>query len=171
MNLYLIGFMGAGKSTLGPKVARRLNWSFVDSDQEVESLAGQPLERIFGQQGERAFRRYESQVLRALSRLDRHVVAVGGGAPAVEENWIYLRQGFSLYLDLSADQLQRRLQGEARPLLAGLSQARRLQRIQALLQERDPYYRRANLAVCAAADPESVCRLIVREVRRCNWFK
>lgn len=171
MNLYLIGFMGAGKSTLGPKVAQRLGWSFVDSDREVESLVGQSVAQIFQQQGECAFRRYESQVLSALSRLRRQVVAVGGGASAVQGNWRYLRRGFSVYLNLSAEQLERRLDGQTRPLLEGLSQEQKLCRIRALLQEREPHYQRADLSVSASGDPEALCRLIVGEVKRCSWFK
>jgi shikimate kinase / 3-dehydroquinate synthase len=118
-NVVLVGFMGSGKSTVGPHLAHRLERPFVDLDDVIEADAGRSVAEIFSSEGEAGFRERESRgLLRALER-DGWVVAVGGGAPMREENWARIRNGNTVVALLAEpDELARRLNGSAdRPLL------------------------------------------------------
>jgi len=88
--VFLLGFMGAGKTSVGQALARRLGWGFVDLDQQIERRAGRTIAEIFAGSGEDAFRRIETAVLRELLAKLGHgsplVVALGGGTPVREEN-------------------------------------------------------------------------------------
>jgi len=165
--VFLIGFMGSGKSTVGPLLARRLGLPFVDTDSRVAARAGRSVERIFAEDGEAAFRALESAVLDELD--GPAVAAVGGGAPAVERNWAALERGVTVYLDVPPDELVRRLEGAPRPLLDGLSPNARADRIKQLLSARAPCYRRARWTVRAAGAPADVAEEIFkRVVGRCS---
>jgi len=167
-NIYLIGFMGAGKSTLGPLLAARWGWRFVDSDGDVEALCGQTVEHVFRTEGESAFRAHESRVLKRLSAQRRCVVAVGGGAPTQARNWPALRTGLTVYLCLSAAALVERLAGVRRPLLGDLSPADKAKKVHDMLRQRETYYRQATLIVSAAGVPADVVEAIARDVKTCR---
>lgn len=164
--LVLIGLMGAGKSTVGPLVARRLGRGFVDADAALEAHAGRPIPEIFAADGEAAFRRLESEVLTTLLRRDdRPVIGAGGGAVLSEHNRALLRAERAAVVWLHADPqvLAGRVgDGGGRPLLAG-GAASALERLAA---ERDPAYRdAATHRVDAAVLPEQVCEAVVRQLR------
>ncbi len=146
MNIYLIGFMGAGKSTIGKLLARRLKRGFCDTDELVEARAGRPITAIFAQEGETRFRALERQVIEELSQKNGQVVALGGGAPLREENWQTISStGTTIYLRADPGILFRRLEEEgSRPLLRRLEGQDRLAEIKRLLEMREPYYRRAD---------------------------
>jgi len=167
--VFLIGFMAVGKSTIGPLLAQRLGWAFIDLDRHIERRTGKPIDDIFSEAGEPAFRDHETQTLAKISVLDKRVVAVGGGAPTLERNWPYLQRGLSVYLALSLEQLWVRLKTAQRPLLDGLGESQRLERVRELLQARLPSYRRADLTVAADGTPLAVAQRIVREVEAYNW--
>lgn len=167
--VFLIGFMAAGKSTVGPLLARQWGWTFLDLDQQIERRVGQSIEDIFNEGGEAVFRDHETQTLAQVSTLTRRVVAVGGGAPAFERNWPYLRRGLSVYLALSLEQLWTRLKTVNRPMLDGLDGSQRLERARQLLQARLPSYRRSDLRISADGTPLAVAQRIAREVASCNW--
>lgn len=117
-NLYLIGMMGAGKSTLGTVMAEKLGYRFFDTDTLIEQVAHQTIPEIFQSSGEAAFRSVESQVLGQLSPYTRLVVSTGGGIVLEQQNWWHLRQGVVVWLDVPLPELERRLQGNKnRPLL------------------------------------------------------
>lgn len=117
-NLYLIGMMGAGKSTLGQVMAEKLGYRFCDTDTVIEQAAQQPIPEIFASAGEAEFRALESQVLSQLSPYMRLVIATGGGIVLNQENWWHLRQGVVVWIDVPVEELVRRLQGDtSRPLL------------------------------------------------------
>ena len=117
-NLYLVGMMGAGKSTLGQLMAQKLGYRFCDTDTVIEQAAQQSIPDIFAASGEAAFRQLESQVLSQLSPYTRLVIATGGGIVLDQENWWHLRQGVVAWIDVPVDELVRRLQGNVnRPLL------------------------------------------------------
>ncbi|MGF1457405.1 MAG: shikimate kinase [Leptolyngbyaceae cyanobacterium] len=117
-NLYLVGMMGVGKSTIGRLAAQRMGYRFVDTDTVIEQAAQQSIAEIFAAAGETAFRELESQILSQLSPYSRMVVATGGGIVLDQENWWHLRQGVVVWLDVSVAELVRRLQGDTRrPLL------------------------------------------------------
>ena len=100
-NVYLIGLMGAGKTTIGKALAKRLGYRFVDSDHEIEARTGVSLPTIFEIEGEEGFRRREAQVIADLASRNAQVVATGGGAVLRPENRQHLEaSGFVIYLDV-----------------------------------------------------------------------
>jgi shikimate dehydrogenase len=144
--IFLTGFMGVGKSVVGMTLASRLGWDFLDTDEMVVKKAGMPIPKIFESQGEPAFRALEIQAVHEASARGCAVVSLGGGALMSPESLAAIeRSGSLVYLDASAEYLQSRLTNTsgARPLLAGLDDRARGEKIRALLAERAPIYDRA----------------------------
>ncbi|MEY2984050.1 MAG: shikimate kinase, partial [Cyanobacteriota bacterium] len=145
VNLFLIGMMGSGKSTVGQLLADQLRYRFFDSDLLIERVAACSISDIFAQQGETAFRQLESQVLGQLSAQTRSVIATGGGIILQPHNWSYLHHGIVVWLDVTVDILVKRLQGDqTRPLLR---QPDPRQRLNQLLGDRRSLYAQADLRV------------------------
>jgi shikimate kinase len=146
--VWLVGMMGAGKSSVGPALAARLGRRFVDIDAEIERERGLAVSEIFAREGEAAFRALErAAVLRWLGA--PAVVALGGGAIARPDlRAAVLGAGTLVWLRARPETLLARLgDADSRPLLAGLSAAARLARLRELLAEREPAYATAALAV------------------------
>jgi shikimate kinase len=119
LNIYLIGMMGSGKSTIGPLLAAQLGYGFLDTDTTIEKLVGQTISELFQAVGEPEFRQIETQVLAEVSAYIRLIVATGGGIAIDRENWNHLHQGLVIWLDPTVDVLRERLQSDTtRPLLA-----------------------------------------------------
>lgn len=139
-SIYLVGMMGAGKTTVGRLLARRLKLRFVDSDHEIERRCGVKVPTIFDIEGEAGFRSRESQVLADLTGLEGIVLATGGGAVLAEENRARLAAGGTvIYLCARPEDLYERVrQDRNRPLLAT---ADPLGRLRELYLQRDPLYR------------------------------
>ncbi len=139
-NVFLIGPMGVGKSTIGRQLARRLKLEFHDSDHAIEARTGVDIPLIFDIEGEAGFRRREQQVIDELTALPGVVLATGGGAVLNAYNRACLRtRGFVVYLRAEPEQLLARTERDRqRPLLQN---GDRLARIQEILAERDPLYR------------------------------
>ena len=137
--LFLIGMMGAGKSTVGRLLARRCGFDFIDCDRELEARSGVTVATIFELEGEESFRRREAALIDELSQRPRTVLATGGGAILAEENRRHLRErGLVIYLRASVDEILRRTQKDrARPLLQTTD---RRGRIAQLLAEREALY-------------------------------
>jgi shikimate kinase len=140
--IFLIGMMGAGKSTVGRLLARRSGFDFVDCDREIEARSGVTIATIFELEGEEGFRRRESALIDELTRRPRIVLATGGGAILDEENRCRLRdRGLVIYLRATVDEIVRRTQKDrARPLL---QTSDRRARIMQLLAERESLYSQA----------------------------
>ncbi|KAJ0085913.1 hypothetical protein Patl1_07944 [Pistacia atlantica] len=123
--IFLVGMMGSGKTTVGKVLSEALGYSFVDSDKYVEQVVGAAsVTEIFNEWGEAYFRDNEftlqSKALRTLSLMPQQVVATGGGAVIRPVNWIYMKQGITVYLDVPLDALARRIAAvgtDSRPLL------------------------------------------------------
>ncbi len=148
VNLYLIGMMGAGKSTIGKLLGQSLGYQFFDTDTVVEQAAGQSVSQIFAG-SELEFRQLETQVLAELSAYRRLVVATGGGIVSSPQNWSYLRHGLVIWLNVPIEVLQNRLKKDnSRPLLQTADPQAKLQ---LLLQERRPLYVQADLEITVAA--------------------
>jgi shikimate kinase len=141
-NIFLVGMMGAGKTTLGRALAQRLRMRFVDTDKVLVDRTGVPVATVFEIEGEAGFRRRESAILAELSEGDDCVVATGGGAVLAEENRRVMRQhGTVVYLRARIESLWERTRHDTtRPLLATPNPRATLAR---LLEERDPLYRDA----------------------------
>ncbi len=118
-NLFLIGPMGAGKTTLGRIIAQELGYPFFDSDRVIEERTGVDIPTIFDYEGEQGFRDRESKVIDELTQLKKIVLATGGGAVLHKENRDRLAQrGFVIYLKVSVkSQLERTSKDTSRPLL------------------------------------------------------
>jgi len=156
-NVVLVGFMGSGKSTVGPILARLLDRPFVDLDDEIVKEAGRPIAEIFAREGEDGFRRRESRLLQRTLGRDDCVVAVGGGAPRNDDNWELIRKG-NRVVALTAEpaELARRLNGSTdRPLL----QPDAPTAIASLLPDRIHRYFEADLVVSTdGVAPEAIAR-------------
>ena len=139
-NLYLVGLMGAGKTTVGRLLARRLKLRFLDCDQEIERRCGVRVPVIFEIEGEAGFRARESQALAELTALDGLVLATGGGAVISEQNRRLLAaRGTVVYLCARPEDLYERVRHDRnRPLLTTPDP---LGRLRELYGERDPLYR------------------------------
>ena len=139
-SIFLVGLMGAGKTTIGRALAKKLNKRFVDSDHEIESRTGATIPVIFEIEGEESFRRREADVIRELSAQQDIVLATGGGAILRAETRAYLKQrGTVIYLRAGINQiLQRTGRDKNRPLLQTANPRRKLEE---LSRQRDPYYR------------------------------
>jgi shikimate kinase len=144
-SVILVGFMGAGKSTVGRALARRLGRCFVETDDIIAAREGCPIPEIFRRDGEARFRQLEGETLEALALKSRDVVATGGGLPCRAGRMARLRElGTVIWLkgDLEVT-LERARRTGARPMLAG----RAPEDIEALYRQREPYYREAHLTV------------------------
>jgi len=170
VRLFLTGFMGSGKTSVGRILAARLGWGFVDLDEEIERRAGMSVRRIFETQGEGEFRRLEGEALRQAVERDEVVVATGGGTVAFEGNARLLHAaGVTVWLNPAFATLAARIGGgqaakEDRPLFRDATQAL------ALYRQRLPAYRTADLTVevAAAEAPEEVAaRILLLLGRRC----
>lgn len=151
--LFLVGMMGAGKTTVGRRLARRLGSPFVDADRELESRLGVPIPTIFELEGEAGFRRREAAILDELTRRAPIVLATGGGAVLDPANRAVLRErGRVVYLRASVGDLWHRLRRDTlRPLLKTPDPRGR---IEELVKLRDPLYREvAHLVVDTGRQP------------------
>jgi shikimate kinase len=152
MNVYLIGYMGSGKTTVGRKLATRLNRSFIDLDAALEKHSGMSVAAWFESKGEEHFRKAEAELLTEFSAQKDLVIATGGGTPCFSNNLELMKNtGVVVYLDLDVDQLVSRLQtGQAqRPLIAGKSPEELTEFITQHLESRKPYYEQAHVLVSA----------------------
>lgn len=155
MRIYLIGYMGSGKSHHGRALAERLGYPFVDTDRTVEESTGKSIRQLFEEQGEGAFRQAEQQVLHATRREPDLVVATGGGMPAFSDNMEWMNaHGMTVYFQVSPGTLYHRLVRERdhRPLLARLDDVEFMETIHRHLIERAPFYNQARLTI----DPDAV---------------
>jgi shikimate kinase len=163
--VFLVGFMGCGKTTVGRLLAQRLGWEFTDLDEIVEQRLGQTINEIFAEQGEAYFREAEREVLEGLLGQSAEaplVVALGGGTFAQPVNVERLRQigGITFWLHCPVEELQRRCRGvNNRPLFRDPAS------FQQLYEQRLPYYQRADICVDAhQSDPAQV----VEEILQCG---
>lgn len=131
--------MGAGKTTIGRQLAKRLSIDFYDSDQEIEQRTGVKIALIFEIEGEEGFRKRESQVINELALKGNIVLSTGGGAVLNSENRQVLQEnGYIVYLKSSPEMLAKRTKDDKRrPLLQGEN---RLEKIRNILNEREPLY-------------------------------
>jgi len=150
--IFLVGFMGSGKTTVGRSLAARLGLPFIDLDDEIERTAGVPIRAIFRERGEPWFRALERDELKKACRLEQGVVALGGGAFCTEENQATTRAaGRSVWLDVPIDVVVERCAGDrTRPLATGRQEMARL------LERRRPFYEMADTRVDAAQPVDGI---------------
>lgn len=139
VDIYLIGMMGAGKSTIGRILAHKLNYRFFDTDDLIEKVAGKSIAKIFETEGENSFRDLETETLKEISAYNRSVIATGGGIIQKPVNWSYLRQGLIIWLDPDIEVLKKRVSKNQNRPLAG--------KLESLLEQRYPLYSQADLHI------------------------
>lgn len=179
-HIFLTGFMGSGKSTIGPLVAKALGFSFVDLDEEIERQEGRSIDDIFQISGEPGFRALEQSYLKRFIEDNETVFALGGGTVTIEGLIPELKAcGILVYLKTDADELVPRLEGHShRPLLQGaegeaLGESELHRRIVLMLKQREEYYRRADIIIETSEKSievvvESVLNALAEKIHRNN---
>ena len=162
--VFLVGFMGSGKSAVGAAIAERWGWRCIDTDRVVERRAGLAIEEIFRQSGEGRFREMEWDALRELAGQRRVVVATGGGLfLAVHAREFMRREGTSVWLDAPLHIVRERIGIEGRPLWRSEDPIA----LRAFFERRRATYALADLHVVAAgADLESLAERVAKTLRR-----
>lgn len=150
MRIFLIGFMGSGKTTIGKQLASKLNYTFIDQDTEIEKKFGMSVSEIFSTHGEECFRNAEKEALHSMRDQNNVVISTGGGAPCFFDNMLLMNSlGTTIYLKADPKTLASRLRHShgTRPLILGKTDAELLSYISEKLNEREPFYSQAKLTV------------------------
>jgi shikimate kinase len=153
MKVFLIGFMGSGKTTIGKKLASYLKYEFVDLDKLIEFKAGMSIVNYFEMHGESAFRQLERDTLQKTEFPENVIIATGGGAPCFGDNMEWMnKNGLVAYLSLSPKALASRLEHSKtdRPLIRHLKGDELINFISSKLQEREVFYNHAKYVVSAS---------------------
>ena len=168
MRIYLVGFMGSGKSTLGQAVAIHYQVPFFDTDTEIEIKEGLSIPDIFIDKGEYYFRDLENEFLKSTASIDKSIISTGGGLPCHHDNmdWI-LQHGISIYLDWPLDTLKKRLLDEqtSRPMLANFSKEERKQQIESLFSQRLPFYEKSAITIEMTDNLEKNIAVLIKACR------
>jgi shikimate kinase len=168
--IFLTGFMGSGKSSLGRRLVARTGWQLIDTDREIERRAGMTIPEIFERRGEEWFRALERQVVEdAATGENDTVVALGGGAVCRDGAMeVLLEAGTVVYLKMSPERLMARIDpvGRAkRPKIAGMNDAELVAYIEKTLPEREKYYNKATFALdCDVLSDDAVVDLLARQI-------
>jgi len=164
VNLYLIGLMGTGKTTIGSLLAQELGYRFIDTDAVIVQAAGKSVNEIFTQDGETAFRQLESHVLAQVCAYTNLVIATGGGIVLKQENWGYLHHGLVVWLDVPVEIICQRLaEDTTRPLLQDADPEDKLR---SLLSNRRSLYSQADLhmTILQEETPEQTTTRIINTI-------
>ena len=172
MKIFLIGYMGCGKSSLGRKIAKAANMQFVDMDSMIEQKEGASVSDIFAYAGEEYFRRTERNLIEELAQSeDDMVISTGGGVPTWQDNMERMNSiGESFYLRRSAQQIASRLSPhgrQKRPKLRGLSDEELVEFMTRNMAEREPFYQKAtHIVECADKSDDSLIEYILGVIKR-----
>jgi len=148
--IFLVGFTGSGKSSIGKKLANQLHFDFFDTDAEIERITGKTIAQIFEDEGEIYFREKEHTLITELSLKNNIVVSTGGGTPCFFDNMQKMNQtGLTIYLHASPSLLKHRIanQKHQKPLLKNIPDEKMTTHITQLLQQRETYYQQAQITV------------------------
>ncbi|MES2107631.1 MAG: shikimate kinase [Bacteroidota bacterium] len=146
--IFLIGFMGCGKTTLGKKLASRMGYPFIDLDHVLEAKAGMTIAEYFSTHGEGSFRKLESEILKQTDYPENAIISTGGGLPCFFDNMDWINaHGRSIYIQLPPKTLAQRLSNEKnqRPLLREKQGEELIAFIEQKLNEREIYYKQAGI--------------------------
>ncbi|KAF3887412.1 MULTISPECIES: shikimate kinase [Nostocales] len=164
VNLYLIGMMGAGKSTVGQVLAQHLGYGFVDIDTVIETAGGKTITQLFQDEGESGFRQLETEVLAQVCSFTKLAIATGGGIVLRQQNWSYLHHGLIVWLDVPVEILYARLaEDTTRPLLQNSDLQGKLR---SLLEQRQHLYSQADLRITVSEGetPEQIAIRVLNEI-------
>lgn len=165
MRIYLVGYMGCGKSTIGRKVAQLMGISFIDLDKFIEERSFKSVPKIFEEEGEAGFRERERAALIEVSQFEDVVVGTGGGAPTFGDNMRLMNEkGITIYIAPDVEVLANRLlkSRTERPLIVGKSRDELIEFINESLVKREPFYSQAKVIIRGEndLDPKKVVQLI-----------
>lgn len=144
--VFLIGYMGCGKSTVGKKLANKLKYTFIDTDSAIENMTGKSVAAIFSEEGEAAFRLLENSVLKSLVLRSNTVISTGGGTPCFYDNIDLMNsRGLTIYIRMHPESLATRIleSKTERPLLKRIPEADLPAYIQNHLNQRERFYNKA----------------------------
>lgn len=167
MKLFLIGYMGCGKSSLGRKLAKRADYEFVDMDSVIEQREGAPVADIFHYAGEEYFRQKERAIIEEIGAMTgNYVVSTGGGVPTWEDNMERMNTlGQTVYLRRTAEQIASRLSPhgrQKRPKLRGLNDEELVEFMTKNMAEREPFYSKAmHVIECSSYSDEEIIEIIL----------
>jgi shikimate kinase len=164
-NIVLCGFMGTGKSSVGRLVAEQLRFTFLDTDHVIEARAGKPITQIFAEEGEAAFRTMENKVVKELAERERTVISTGGGLVVNPENMASLKHhALVVCLWAAPEQIYARVKNQNhRPLL---DDPQPIEKIRALLEERKPAYKQADVLLnTGIRSPREVAQQVLHQFR------
>ena len=154
--IFLLGYMGSGKTTIGKMLAERIGFAFFDTDKSIEAKRQKSVSQIFEEEGEAAFRELERKCLHELAEFEDVVISTGGGAPCFFDNMQYMKErGKTVYLKWTVDELARRLESDKfnkRPLLAQRKGAELESFISEGLAKRETTYLQADIIVSGSEE-------------------
>ena len=165
MKVYLIGYMGSGKSTLGRKLAHHLHIPFIDMDSYIEERNYRTIPQIFEEEGEASFRQKEKKALIELSEFTDAVVATGGGAPCFFDNMDLMNKtGRTIFLNIDPGILAHRLlhSKTERPLIKGKSKEELIRFIDESLEKRLSFYKKAQIEI---REPDPAMKELLRLIQ------
>ena len=148
IRIYLIGYMGVGKTTVGKKLARLLNISFIDLDKFIESKYHKTVPELFAERGENEFRSIEQKSLLEVSEIENVVISTGGGAPCFFDNMHLMNEtGITVYIEATPEELAARLSASknVRPIVSGKAKEELIPFITNHLSEREKFYKQARI--------------------------
>lgn len=174
--IFLIGYMGSGKSTLGKSLARRMGFDFIDLDAYIENRFHKSVKEIFAERGADGFRDIEHRMLLEVCEFQDVIIACGGGTPCFMNNMdIMNANGLAIYLSVPVERLFSRLSRPGskakRPVIADKTDEELMQFIEQNLSERDPFYSRANMKfdttnIETAAETEVTATALEAQIRK-----
>ena len=161
MRIFLIGYMGSGKTKIGKLMASQMGYTFVDTDQQLETRYKMSVSGIFETLGETEFRKAERACIENLTRTEQVIISTGGGVPCHNDNMALMKStGKTVYLNVPVAELISRLseprRKEKRPLLAKLSDSELSEYINKTLNARLPFYEMADIIIDGSSNPERV---------------
>ena len=164
MRIYLVGYMGCGKSTMGRKLASMLDLTLIDLDHYLENKYFKTIPQIFTEEGEESFRKKEQAVLHEVSAFENVIIATGGGAPCFFDNMeVMNRTGFCIFLDVETEELVERLTHAKteRPIIKGKSKEELAGFIDEMMKKRRPFYEKAKYILKGKnISPEQIIQII-----------
>lgn len=164
MRIYLIGFMGCGKSSFGKRLAKKLDYPFVDLDEEIENQSGKSIPELFKLDGEAAFRKLEQDMLLETLIHKKAVIATGGGTPCFEDNMEFMNtEGITVYLRMSPLSITHRLENakRQRPLVENLKGDKLLEFVKQRLSHREEFYLKSHCIIKGeTVKPDQVISLV-----------
>jgi shikimate kinase len=166
MNVYLVGFMGTGKTEVAKKVSNKSNLTFVEMDKLIEEKEQSSINDIFRDKGEAYFRQLEKEILKQIALHDKQIVSCGGGVVTDEENIEKMKKtGIVICLEASAEVIYERIKNHGhRPLL---NVAKPREKIEQLLQKRKSFYRKADFSIdTSKLNVEEVAQEIINHLSK-----